>query len=370
MPTRRRLLAWGALGAAGVRAADDPWPLWQAFAARFIQADGRVIDDQHETRYTTSEGQAYSLFFALAAGERERFDKLLEWTDRHLAGGELGRRLPGWRWGRHDDGRWTLVDDNAAADADLWLAHTLFEAAGRWEVPRYAQLARALAARIVERETVALPGAGPAILPGPQGFRLEGGQVRLNPSYFVLPQLRALARHHPEGPWAPMAEALPRLLQGMAPRGLVPDWVLHDPRKGWMPDRQGAGIGSYDAIRSYLWAGLTAPDDPLQPALLQATRGLLPLLGREGTPPRRIHTGTGGTEGAGPAGFSAALLPWLQALGRPALVARQQARLRTLASGALVGQPPGYYDQVLALFGTGALEGRFGFDRDGRLLVQ
>ena len=73
--------------------APAPWPLWSRYASRFIAWDGRVIDFSAQD-HTTSEGQAYALFFALVAGDRTRFDRLLRWTDDNLAGGALGDRLP------------------------------------------------------------------------------------------------------------------------------------------------------------------------------------------------------------------------------------------------------------------------------------
>ncbi|WP_157271544.1 cellulose synthase complex periplasmic endoglucanase BcsZ [Azohydromonas aeria] len=379
--TRRHLLAaalGGACGSAAAARRCAGWPLWSAFAGRFIQADGRVIDDQHQTRYTTSEGQAYVLFFALVANERERFDTLLRWTDRHLAQGALGERLPGWRWGRHDDGEWKLLDANAAADADLWLAHTLFEAARLWRAPRHRELAQALLALIRDQEVVELPGFGPTLLPGPLGFQLDGGAVRLNPSYLALHQLRALAREDASGPWDTIAAGMPRLLAAVAPRGLVPDWVRHSERLGWHAADDSPPLGSWDAIRAYLWAGLVHPGDPLRPALLHATRGMAALLQAGTELPRQVRTDTGQALGSAPAGFSAALLPWLRATGRTRLLAAQQARLRALSAdgeawpagcpGGLIGQPPTYYDQALALFGTGAVEERFAFDVQGRLV--
>jgi endo-1,4-beta-D-glucanase Y len=47
----------------------SPWTLWDSYSARFIDAQGRVIDPQGGAR-TTSEGQAYALFFALADNDR------------------------------------------------------------------------------------------------------------------------------------------------------------------------------------------------------------------------------------------------------------------------------------------------------------
>jgi hypothetical protein len=66
-----------------------PWMLWNAYATRFIDEQGRVIDPQGGNR-TTSEGQSYALFFALADNDRARFDQVLKWTQNNLAAGNLG----------------------------------------------------------------------------------------------------------------------------------------------------------------------------------------------------------------------------------------------------------------------------------------
>ena len=352
--------------------------MWDAFLAYFVQHDGRVIDDQNGTRYTTSEGQAYTLFFALVSNDRAWFEVLLRWTEEHLAGGDLTARLPGWRWGRQDSGRWALVDSNAAADADLWLAYTLFEAARLWRVPRYAVTGRALLDRIGASETIQLPGFGWMLLPAPQGFQLGPATWRLNPSYLPIHQLRYFSRRHPGAGWRDMVGNALTMLRAVAPRGFAPDWVDYDPVRGWVASPADAPIGSYDAIRVYLWAGLLHDDDPLRPALLRALGGMRDWLAAGvAVPPQRVRTDLGSATGRGPVGFSAALMPYLHALGEQGLLAQQTERLRTeraaLASevdrpaSASRADPPRYYDHVLALFGQGAMEGRYAFDVHGEL---
>ena len=85
-----------------------PWKLWNSYSARFIDPQGRVIDPKIEGR-TTSEGQSYALFFSLVNNDREHFDRVLAWTQANLAGGDMGARLPGWSWGKAQDGQWKLL---------------------------------------------------------------------------------------------------------------------------------------------------------------------------------------------------------------------------------------------------------------------
>src|SRR5215831_8398321 len=132
------------------RAGTD-WQLWKNYTAVFMDNQVRVIDHDASDR-TTSEGQAYALFFALVANDRARFDGLLRWTELNLAGGDLGAHLPAWLWGQAPDKSWGVRDANPAADADLWMAYTLLEAGKAWREPRYTSLGRDLAKRIAVEE--------------------------------------------------------------------------------------------------------------------------------------------------------------------------------------------------------------------------
>jgi endo-1,4-beta-D-glucanase Y len=76
-------------------AAQDWQSLWKSYVAGFMDNQVRVIDHDTGDR-TTSEGQAYGMFFALVANDHSRFDGLLHWTEQNLdcssAGMALGPR--------------------------------------------------------------------------------------------------------------------------------------------------------------------------------------------------------------------------------------------------------------------------------------
>src|ERR1700761_5590668 len=203
------------------------WPAYRTFVERFVQADGRVIDYSTPAQQTTSEGQSYALFFALVANDRATFDRLLGWTRTNLAGNQFdaqNMRLPSWQWGRKADGSYGVLDPNSASDSDLWIAYDLLQAGRLWHEAGYTQLGEALATQIVRQEMTTLPGVGPMLLPGPQGFKI-GGVTRLNPSYLPLPVLRALAKAQPGVPWNKLADNAYQLVKTTSPQGFVPDWA-------------------------------------------------------------------------------------------------------------------------------------------------
>lgn len=366
MKRRQLLLGAAALAVApAAPAACAAWPDWERFRDRFVEAGGRVIDPSDAALHTTSEGQSYGLFFALAANDRPAFERLLRWTEDNLAGGDLTGRLPAWRWGRQDGGGWGVLDANAAADADLWIVYALAEAARLWAEPKYAALARLLGDRILNEETAAAAGLGQVLLPGPRGFTPQPGSVRLNPSYLPLQLLRRMAVLYPDAAWKALYKSSLEVTVRAAPAGFAPDWIVYRAQGGFQPDAQTAAAGSYNAIRVYLWAGMLAPEEPARAVLLRALAPMARAVAASGVPPETVQTRTGRTEGGGPAGFSAALLPFLAASGQAK--AAQQQRLRVAAKAPLE-RTDNYYDQVLTLFGLGWAEGRFRFARDGSLL--
>jgi len=164
------------------------------------------------------------------------------------------------------------------------------------------------------------------------------------------------------------------------------DWVDYVPGDGFYPapepaatgsavprkDADGPG-GSYDAIRVYLWAGMIDSGDVARTRILNAVPAMAAYLADHDAPPEKVSEEGIPVAQDGPVGFSAAVLPYLRALpGQSRSNARQLIRLarsRDKVSG-LYGKDLAYYDQNLALFSTGFLDGRFQFGPGGELNVE
>jgi len=324
-----------------------------------------VIDLTFE-RKSTSEGQSYGLFFALVANQRAQFDTLLRWTSDNLAAGQLGDRLPAWLWGLRDDGSWGVKDENAASDADLWIAYSLLEAARLWNAPHYADTGRKLLAQIRRREIAHAGSAGPVLLPGPIGFTLDKGRFWLNPSYLPDFMFRYLAATDPKGPWQSVWDGYMRMAPRIFSAGVAPDMFVVDSTGKVMPDTQREPSGSYDAIRVYLWAGMSGRSSQEMVRMLST---YAELIRKFGTPPEKVNplTGVATKFDYSPIGFSGAVLPFLSALDDKPSLEKQRDRVRAAALRAKRGESTNYYDQVLILFGKGWLDGQYRFDDQGRL---
>lgn len=351
------------------------WPLWQEFVHGFIQQDGRVIDASVKQQHSTSEGQSYAMFFALVANDRATFDRLWRWSRSNLMGGNAAQ-LPAWQWGRADDGNWRVLDANSASDADLWFAYALIEAGGLWNRADYRNDGLALLKAAARDEVAELPGLGRMLLPGRVGFVGDDGVYRLNPSYLPMPLLRRFAAVDRRGPWRDVAGNAVAVLAAFPRTRLTPDWLAYrvgsDGKGIYLADPSRGDRGSYDAIRAYLWAGATAPGDRLSARLLDAQRGMVARVPADGAPPEEVFVASGEARGDGPFGFSAALLPYLRALGETAKADAQRRRALALLQQARLDAASGkrvlpYYDYVLSLFGFGWDEGRYRFQATGKL---
>jgi endoglucanase len=359
--------------------AQQPWPLWQSYKSHMVDQQGRVVDHNAEER-TTSEGQAYAMFFALVANDRPCFDNLLHWTESNLAANDFAAHLPGWIWGRSVDGSWRVLDPNSAADADLWLAYDLMEAGRLWHQPRYKKLGTLIAARIAQQEVTDVPGMGTTLLPGHVGFHPDPHTWLLNPSYMPPSLLAYFAKQIPTGPWGAMLQSLHPLLARGSGMGYAMDWISADTaiRPSIAPAQRAYGtthkspIGSYDAIRVYLWLGIAHPATPGLRELLPTVSGMAAYLKLHATPPEQVDSLGRILSTNSPPGFSAALIPYLHALE---LKQQERLQIKRLAaskdeSQGLYGHDGAYFDENLALFSTGWSEHRYRFDRDGNLMVK
>ncbi|XRD81513.1 cellulase [Dyella halodurans] len=375
IPLMRVLLMAATMAASGgAMAGSCAWPDWESFKHTTMSDDGRVIDNSSPQQITVSEGQSYALFFALVANDRATFDRVLNWTQNNLAQGDLTTHLPAWIWGRLEAKAgaggnqdktaapaWGVIDANAASDADLWIAYALLEAGRLWHERSYTALGTVLARNILAKETAVLPSLGRTLLPGPVGFHPQEDVWRLNPSYVPLQVVRHMATALPDqAEWKAVFDSSVKLVTETAPHGFSPDWVLYRRDQGFLPDEASKAEGAYNAIRVYLWAGMLAPDAPSRAAALGAFHPLADFVVAHGFPPERVdtRTGTAGSN-AGNEGFSAAVAPYLAALGRNDLAEAQVQRARSHQA------PLGYYSQVLSLFGLGYLDGLYRFDAAG-----
>ena len=247
-------------------------------------------------------------------------------------------------------------------------------------IPGTKHWAGALVRRIAQEEVVLVPGLGTTLIAGNSGFHPSSDTWILNPSYLPLPVLTRLAAVVPDGPWPSVIASMGPLLARGSGAGYAMDWVVAGTavRPIATPGEFAAGkanapvLGSYDAIRVYLWLGISDPATPGRGELLGYVPGMANYLKTQAAPPAKIDSTGRVIESASPVGFSAAVAPYLMALGMAAQAKVQMDRVTAAknSSTGLYGTDARYYDQNLVLFATGWAEERYRFESTGMLQVK
>lgn len=240
---------------------------WSAYAARFVDPSGRVIDDANG-RISHSEGQGYGMLLAYLAGDKAGFERIWTFTRTELLIRDDG--LAAWRWDPNADPH--VTDINVASDGDLLIAYALALAGQAWNMPDYersaTRIAQALGQQVIRRE-----GGRLVLLPGATGFSVgerPDGPV-LNLSYWIFEAFPVLARLAPEVDWDGLAASGRELLSlaRLGPARLPPDWISA-PADGPLQPAQGfEPVFGYNSLRIVLYllrAGIT--DTDVQKAIL------------------------------------------------------------------------------------------------------
>ena len=236
--------------------------LWRSYKKRFVTEQGRIVDTGNG-RVSHSEGQGYGLLLAVAANDRETFERIWGWTRANLM--VRGDQLMAWRW--EPDARPAVADMNNASDGDLLIAWALAEAAIAWSDAGYKVASRRIAVELGRKLILMRTSFGPLLLPAVSGFAVEDrsdGPV-VNLSYWVFPALDRLASVAPEIDWGAITgSGLKILAASRSSKTKLPaEWL--SARDAELRPAQGlAATFSYNAIRIPLylaWAGLGAEID-------------------------------------------------------------------------------------------------------------
>ena len=236
-----------------VRAASD-------FLSSYVTDDGRVLrHDQGDD--VVSEGQAYGMLIAELAGRPDVVRSIWSWTRDHLArdDGLLAY---------HASADGTVLDDQAAADADALAAFALLRYAGDRAPDLHAD-GRALASAVLAHETVRDASGGLVLVAGPWAV---GPPTVVNPSYWMPSVFDDLEQLTGDERWSTLASTSVDLLDRVTEGGgrLPPDWAI---LRGGSVEPAGPGGGGDpaqygpDAQRVPLWLAASCDD---RAATLQA----------------------------------------------------------------------------------------------------
>lgn len=260
-----------------------PSSLWETYKSRFLEPDGRIVDNANGG-LTHSEGQGYGLLLAFLSGSPDDFEQIWSFTKTELMIRDDG--LAAWRW--DPDTKPHVTDLNNASDGDLLIAYALALAGSAWQRPDYLQSAVGLAHAILAHLVVDR-GGRTLLLPAVDGFdrgqRADGPVV--NPSYWIFEAFPIMEILAPSPRWDQLARDGEALLTSLkfGPRQLPADWVSLN-RQPKSAEGFAAEFG-YNAVRIPLYllrsstrnnellqrlkAGMTLPDGDL--AVIELSSG-------------------------------------------------------------------------------------------------
>ena len=208
-------LGTAAAGCASGTAAAHPPQQVTRFLASYVRPDGRVVrTDQGGD--TVSEGQAYGMLLAEAAGNDAAAGRIWRWTRDHL---QLGDGLFAW----HADAAGKVTGQQPASDADLLIAWALLRYSGPGAATWHRD-GRRVAAAILAHEVTTGPRGVPVLAAGPWA---TGRPASLDPSYWSLTAFSQLARLTGNQIWNRLATGAVTLTRELTQDGrlLPPDWA-------------------------------------------------------------------------------------------------------------------------------------------------
>jgi endoglucanase len=311
----------------------------RAFLREYVEPSGRVVRrDQGDT--TVSEGQAYGLLIAEAAGEPRTFARIWAWTRSHLqqSSGELASAT---------NAAGAVTDSTPASDADVLAAWALSRATGRGASAYRAQ-ARRMSAAILTNET-ARRGKLPILAAGPWA---TGSPASLDPSYWEPTAFADLARFTGDSRWRSLAASAHSVTATLTGGGalLPPDWARLDGAAVSAtpaPNRQAPAVQyGLDAERVVVW--LASSCTPSDRSLAARWWKLLSRPGRSGA---LALTPTGGVINA-----QTNALPYVASAAAAGAAGDDAARTRLLARARQTqARYPTYYGGAWLALGEALL---------------
>jgi endoglucanase len=231
---------------------------WQAYRSRFVEDNGRVVDNANGN-ISHSESQGYGMLLAFAADDKGTFEKIWTFTRTEFLIRDDG--LAVWKWDPAAKPR--VTDRNNASDGDILIAYALAKAGAAWSNPGYTMAAQKLA-KAIGKNAIGRNGGSPFLMPGTQGFgpddRPDGPVVNL--SYWIFEAFPVLAALAPEYDWSGVGrEGLVLLRQATSGRaGLPADWLSVKSRMQTRPADGFPPEFGYNSLRIPLYllrAGMT-----------------------------------------------------------------------------------------------------------------
>lgn len=221
------------------------------YKKNFMTNDGRIMDPDRGN-ITTSEGQSYIMLRSLVAEDKDTFNLAYKWTKNNL---QREDKLFAWLWGEDSNGKYRILDNNSASDADVDIAFALVLAYEKWGKYKYLLEAMPIIDSIWSKETKRI-GNHLILMPGVE--QTNSDIIEVNPSYFSPYAFRFFQKYDNIHDWNCLIDSSYYYLNEVMSEtvtGLPPNWFLIEENENGaqivLEDSERSDF-SYDAIRVFI----------------------------------------------------------------------------------------------------------------------
>lgn len=220
---------------------------YEFYKQNFMSKDGRIID-YDKNNITTSEGQSYIMLRSVAMRDKSTFDLTYKWAKNNL---QRQDKLFAWLWGKNSQGKYSILDENSASDADVDIAFALILAYEKWHEAKYLQESKAIINAIWDKETRRI---GSYLILSPGANQNIDDKIEVNPSYFSPYEFRFFQKYDDLHDWNCLIDSSYYYLNQVMAKtqtNLPPNWFLIQDGQIVLENSERSDF-SYDAIRVFL----------------------------------------------------------------------------------------------------------------------
>jgi len=218
---------------------------YELYKLNFMTKDGRIID-YDKNNCTTSEGQSYMMLRSLVMKDKKTFDLVWQWTKNNL---QREDDLFAWLWGKNKDGKYLILDNNSASDADIDIAFALLLAQQKWGDFQYFEGAKPIIDSIWNNETKQI-GDYLVLMPGVKQTTEE--KIEINPSYFSPYAFKFFQKYDEAHNWGLLVDSSYYYLEQATSKttGLPVNWARIENGQIVLENSPKSDF-SYDAVRVF-----------------------------------------------------------------------------------------------------------------------
>ncbi|MBQ4246819.1 MAG: hypothetical protein II733_06670 [Succinivibrio sp.] len=329
------------------------WPQYQSFMSSRAK-DNVFISNLNNEEFVSSEIYSYVMLFALTQKDKNRFDGLLSALETTLCEGDIKSNLPYARVKLNKNGNENR--EGTLTRANLFIAYDLYTAYEMFKDESYREKADAIAAMVKSSCTYGHPVLGTVILPSYNNVA-DKKEITITPNIFAPFVMQKLGQYDID--YLSLYDNTVSAVVRGSGDGFAADTLTFN-MDGDQIIRINS-IGSLDALRFYLWLGITCESDPNRRLLIPLYENMLKDIEKDLNVPEVANLYTHKVGGIGTLSYMASTM----------LLEKNKEKdfFRTVLKNHVFKKDE-LYAQVMTMFALGFDNHYFRFSHDGSLVLE